>query len=97
MKRKVLLNEVIGAFRIRLETIEADLGVHDYGIPRQAWRRGAKFIQHFGPEQALDLIDQRAEHAADRGNYDSARRWRDLITAIHAIQEDEQLPGDKIH
>jgi hypothetical protein len=97
MKIKELLNEVIGGNRIKLESIQNDLGLHDYGIPRQAWLRGARFMQYFGAEQALELIDQRAERAADRSDFDTARRWRDLITAIHAIQEDERLPGDKVH
>jgi hypothetical protein len=97
MKRRKILDEVVGDFRIKLESIENDLGLHDYGIPRQAWLRGVKFMQHFGAEQALDIIDQRAERAASRGDYDTARRWRELITAIHAMQEDEHLPGDNVH
>lgn len=93
MKKKMLLDED----GIKLEVIEGDPGLHDYGIPAQAWRRAVNFMQHFGAEQALDIIDQRAERAANRGDYDTARRWRDLITAIHAIQEDERLPGDNMH
>jgi hypothetical protein len=93
VKQKVLLDEN----GIKLELIENDPGLHDYGIPRQAWLRGVKLMEHFGAEQALDLIDQRAERAADRGDYDTARRWRDLITAIHALQEDERLAGDNVH
>jgi hypothetical protein len=97
MKVKKILDDVVGKFRIKLEVYEGDPALHDYGISRQSWIRGAKFMKHFGAEQALELIDQRAERAADRGNYNTARRWRTLITAIHAIQEDEQLPGDKVH
>jgi len=97
MKRRKILDEVAGDFRIKLESSENDLGLHDYGIPRQAWLRGVKFMQHFGAEQALEVIDQRAERAASRGDYDTARRWRELITAIHAMQEDEHLPGDNVH
>jgi hypothetical protein len=97
MKTRKILDEVVGDFRITLDSLENDVGLHDYRIPRQAWLRGVKFMKHFGAEQALDLIDQRAERAADRGDYDAARRWRNLITAIHAIQEDERLPGDNVH
>lgn len=97
MKRRKILDEVVSNVRIMLELMEADAGIHDYGIPRQAWLRGVKFMQHFGAEQALELIDRRAERAAERGDYDTARRWRDLITAIHAVQEDERLPGDNVH
>ncbi len=96
-KVKEVLNEIVGDFRIKLESIEEDLSVHDYDIPRQAWIRGVRFMQHFGAEQALEIIDQRAERAASRGDYETARRWRELITAIHAVQEDEHLPGDNVH
>jgi hypothetical protein len=54
-------------------------------------------MRHFGAELALEVIDQRAERATVRGHYETARRWRDLIVAIHAIQEDERLPGDDVH
>jgi len=69
----------------------------DYGIPRQSWFRGVRLMKNFGADQALGLIDQRAERAADRGDFDTARRWRTLITAIHAIQEDERIRGDSVH
>jgi hypothetical protein len=97
MKIRKILDEVAGRVRIAIETIEGDPGPHDYGIPCQSWTRGVKFINHFGAEQALELIDQRAERAADRGDYETARRWRTLITAIHAFQEDEHLPGENTH
>lgn len=97
MKKSVVLDEVGEGYRVLIEKIEGDRSLHDYGIPRQAWLRGVKFMQHFGAEQALDVIDQKAERAANRGDYDTARRWRDLIAAIHAIQEDERLPGDSVH
>jgi hypothetical protein len=97
MKSRKIIDEVIGSFHVTLEVSEGEPGLHDYGIPRQAWMRGVKLMKHFGADQALELIDQRAERAAERGDYDSARRWRTLITAIHAIQEDERKPGDNTH
>jgi hypothetical protein len=97
MNTKKILDDVVGDFRIKLEEDKGDPGLHDYGIPRQAWIRGVKLMEHFGAEQALALIDQRANRAGDRGDYETARRWRTLITAIHAIQEDEHLPGDNTH
>ena len=98
MNTKKILDDVVGDFRIKLEEDKRDPGLHDYGIPRQAWKLGAlSFMEHFGAEQAFALIDQRANRAGDRGNYETARRWRTLITAIHAIQEDEHLPGDNTH
>jgi hypothetical protein len=97
MKTKKTLDTIIRGVRITIEEIEGDLGFHAYGIPRMAWIRGVKLMNHYGSEKALDLIDQRAERAADRGDYETARRWRSLITAIHAIEEDEHLLGDKMH
>jgi hypothetical protein len=97
MKKRKLLDEQIGRFHILLETMENDPGLHDYGIPRSAWTRGIRFINHFGSAKALDVIDGRAERAADRGDYETARRWRTLITAIHALTEEERLPGQGTH
>jgi hypothetical protein len=94
---KEYLAEIVSGIRITLETIENDLGLHDYGIPRSAWIRGIKLMNHFGAERALEVIDERAQRAADRGDYETARRWRTLITAIHAAQEDERLRGDSMH
>ena len=96
-KTKKILDEIIGDFHVKLEVDESKPGLHDYGIPRMAWLRGVKFINNFGADSALELIDQRAERAADRRDYDSVRRWRDLIVAIHAIQEVEHLPGESTH
>jgi hypothetical protein len=67
MKTKRLLDEVVGNFRVKLETIDANSGLRNYSIPRQAWIRGVRLLNHFGAEKALDVIDQRAERAADRG------------------------------
>jgi hypothetical protein len=97
MKSKKILDEAIGGVRLTLETSEGEPGPHDFGIPRQSWIRGVKFMRHFGEDQALKIIDERAERAAGRGDYDAARRWRTLITAIHALQEDERLHGERSH
>ena len=97
MAIKRILNDVVQGVRITIEEIEGDPGLHDYGLSRMAWIRAATFLNRFGSEKALDLIDRRAERAADRGDYDTARRWRDLIAAIHAIEEDERLLGDRLH
>lgn len=82
---------------VKIEVIENESGLHDYGIQRRSWSRGVRFMKHFGAERALELIDQRAERAAERRDYATARRWRTLITAIHAIQEDERLFGQSAH
>jgi len=98
MKSRKILDDIDGRARILLESYEDDHpGLHDYGIPRLSWIRGVRFMKHFGVERALEVIDERANRATDRGDYDTARRWRTLITAIHATQEDEHLPGDNTH
>ena len=97
MKSKKILDETIGDFRIILEVIERDPVFHDYGLPRQSWVRGVKFMKHFGSDRALQLVDERAERAAHRGDYETARRWRTLITAMHAVQENERLFGEGLH
>jgi hypothetical protein len=98
MKSGKTLNAITGRVRATVEVIEGEPAtIHDYGIPGQAWIRGVKLMKHFGSDKALDLIDQRAERAADRGNHKAARRWRDLITAIHAIETDERLLGENMH
>jgi hypothetical protein len=98
VKVKKILNLEEGNFRVLIEVLEGeDGGLHDYGIPRRAWLRAAQFITRFGTERALEVIDQRAERAADRGDFETSRRWRELITAIHAMQDNELLPGDEIH
>lgn len=96
-KIKKLLDETVGDVSLKLEVIEAEPGLHDYGVNRMAWLRGVKFMNNYGADQALELIDERAIRTADRGDYDTVRRWRTLITAIHAMQEDEQLPGNNTH
>jgi hypothetical protein len=97
MKTKMILDEVIDGMRVKLEVIEDAAILHDYGISHQSWRRGAMLRGRFGTERALALIDQRAEQASDRNDHDTARRWRELITAIHALTEDERLIGQRDH
>jgi hypothetical protein len=85
------------SYHLKLEIQEGSVTCHDYGIRRTTWLRAIKFMDHFGPRQALEVIDQRAERAADRGDYKTASRWRCLITAIHAIQEEDRLWGEAVN
>src|SRR5689334_15285627 len=94
---RTILNGYIGGSHVKLEVFGNDLCLHDYGILRQSWFRGIKLMKQFGAEPALELIDHRAYRAADRGDYDTSRKWRELITAIHAAVEDEHLPGERTH
>ena len=93
-KDNKILDETVGDVRIELDILDPEPGLPDYGILRQSWICAVKLVTRFGAEQALVVIDERAERAADRGDYETARRWRTLITAIHAIQEDERWPGE---
>jgi hypothetical protein len=97
MKTKKIVDHAAHGVRVEIDMIQGDSALHDYGLPRTAWARGVKLMKIFGSERALDLIDQRAERAADRGDFETARRWRDLIAAIHAIEENERLLGDQLH
>jgi hypothetical protein len=97
MKSRKILDETMGSFRILLEAIEGDRGIHDYGLPRMTWMRAVRLIKQYGLDEALDVIDERAERASDRGDFETARRWRTLIAAIHAIESDERLLGDNVH
>jgi len=93
---KAILPSVIGYRRIRgrwpgiAASVRRSIDIH---LEDSA----ARLINHYGSEEALDLIDERANRASNRGDYETARRWRTLITAIHAIENDEPLPGDKRH
>lgn len=98
VKIKKLLDVDEGDFHIVLETFEEDRpGLHDYGISRRAWVRAIEFIRHFGVEDALEVIDERVMRAGDRRDFETSRRWRDLIIAIHAMTEEERLPGENTH
>jgi hypothetical protein len=84
--------------RITLDSIETPSGTpHDYGLSRSTWQRAARLVARHGADQALELLDQRAERAVGRRDIKTARRWRDVMAAIHAIITDEKILGDKSH
>jgi hypothetical protein len=88
----------IGRCTITIESFEDDGSeLHDYGLPRPVWIRAARLIARFGADPALDLIDQRAEAAFERGDINTCRKWRDVMAAIHAISSDTPLISDRIH
>ncbi|WP_338530624.1 hypothetical protein [Nitratireductor thuwali] len=87
----------IGNFDITIESIIDDESrLHDYGFSRSTWLRGVRLMKRFGSEEALELMDQRADGALERGNLALCNRWRDLMGVIHAIEADEPLPSDRI-
>jgi hypothetical protein len=54
-------------------------------------------MKRYGSEQALELLDQRAERAFAKNDIAMCYRLRDLMVAIHAIEEDEPKLTDRVH
>lgn len=54
-------------------------------------------MRRYGSEQALEMLDERALRAFGKGNVAMSYRLRDLMVAIHAIEEDEVQPNDRVH
>jgi len=79
----------------RLAYLEGDKSPHSYPMPARVWRRASRLIDRYGADQALEALDARAHAAVLRGDTPTAIRWRDLMAAIHAIINDEPLPGDR--
>lgn len=96
MKWKRLWEQRGDGICIRAEVAEGEPEQPTYPIARTTWKRAIRLMNRFGSERALELIDDRAWQAFHRGDDDTARRWRDLIIAIHAMEEDEQLPGESV-
>ena len=65
-----------------------------YPLARNTWLRAIKLTKKHGTCKALQLIDERAWRAFNRGDDDTSRRWRDLIIAIHAMEQEELVPGE---
>jgi hypothetical protein len=94
MKIRQLWDEQTGRVRIRLQEIRGDGKPPEYPITRTTWARAIRIRNKFGSERALELIDERAWRAFERHDDGTSRRWRNLIIAIHAMEEDELLPGE---
>lgn len=54
-------------------------------------------MRKYGSEKALDELDRRAFAAFGRGNVRMSYRLRDLMIVIHAMEEDEVMPNDRVH
>ncbi|MGR9503658.1 hypothetical protein [Rhizobium leguminosarum] len=97
MKRHKI-TETDGDFEFSVELIINDESrLHDYGIPRSAWFRAIRLMKKYGSEKTLEALDERALAAYGRGNVRMSYRLRDLMIAIHAMQEDEVMPNDRVH
>lgn len=66
-------------------------------LPARIWRRAARLVTDLGVEPALVRMDERAERSLDRGDVASACRWRDLMTAVHSMSEEERLGREADH
>lgn len=83
--------------RVRATASEGQSTPPECPVGRTTWKRALRLLKKFGPDRALELIDQRAWKAFERGDDNTSRRWRDLMIVIHAAQEDEQLPWESRH
>lgn len=87
-----------GKYDITIESIVDDSSrLHDYGFSRATWYRGVRLMRRLGPDQALELMDIRADRALARGDIEMCHKWRDLMGVIHAIESEEPQPTDRIH
>lgn len=97
MKRKVLWELRRGSYRVRAEMYERSVSTPlAPPIARTTWKRALRVKNKYGAARALELIDERAWRAFHRGDDATSRRWRDLIIAIHAMDEDELLSGEHV-
>lgn len=88
----------VGKYDVTIESIVDDSSrLHDYGFSRATWLRGARLMRHLGSDQALELMDARADSALARGDLKMCHKWRDLMGVIHAIESEEPQPTDRIH
>lgn len=88
----------VGPYDVTVEsTVDSVSRLHDYGFDRATWHRGVRMMRRFGSDRALELMDARADRALARNDIKSCHRWRDLMAVIHAIEEDEPQPTDRIH
>jgi hypothetical protein len=81
----------------RIILYEGEKGAHVYHMPPRTWRRAARIMDRYGPDEALQLLDARANNAVDRGDISCAVRWRDVMAAIHAVIKDEPEEGEALH
>ncbi|WP_256752330.1 hypothetical protein [Mesorhizobium sp. Mes31] len=97
MKRKKSEFKV-GRYDVTIESmVDSTSRLHDYGFGRETWYRGVKMMQRYGSDKALELMDDRADRALARSDIVTCQKWRDLMAVIHAIENDEPQPIDRIH
>lgn len=92
MAIKRILTATFGRNVVSMDVIEesarsCELVFHQ--LTPAIWRRAGKLIERFGADEALALLDRRAERSVDRRDVPSAVRWRNLMAAIHAISAEE--------
>lgn len=88
MSIRRILTVFLGRTTVTLDEIETD-GWGREGIlqqvPPAAWRRASQLIDRYGADEALALLDKKAERCIARRDLASAIRWRNVMAAIHAV------------
>ncbi|ESW86045.1 hypothetical protein X770_20855 [Mesorhizobium sp. LSJC269B00] len=88
----------VGPYDVTIDsTIDNASRLHDYGFDRATWHRGVRMMQRYGSDNALELMDDRADRALARSDIATCQKWRELMAVIHAIENDEPQPIDRIH
>ncbi|BAV46778.1 Long-chain-fatty-acid CoA ligase [Mesorhizobium loti] len=88
----------VGPYEVTIESVvDRESRLHDYGFEKATWHRGVRIMQRYGSDKALELMDERADRALARNDVKRCHRWRDLMAVIHAIENDEPQPTDRVH
>lgn len=92
MRTKKIFEGLIGGSLVSMDEISVPGKPsipHDYGVSRTAWRCGMRMLDKAEVDDALFILDERAERCIARRDLASARRWRAVMAAIHAMADDE--------
>ena len=54
-------------------------------------------MRRYGPDLALELLDERANRCYERKDIPMCYRLRDLMVSIHSMTEEEVQPNDRVH
>lgn len=93
-----ILTTFIGSTTVTLDEVESDGPAHEgilQQVPPAAWRWASRLIDRYGADEALALLDERAERCVERRDIRSAVRWRNIMAAIHAVSGEDGGTGFK--
>ena len=66
-----------------------------YPLSARQWRRAVRLLGVFGEARCLELMDERAEAALERGDLATCLAWRDLMVAVHEVCREEPGAGQR--